>query len=78
MIEKRRLTCWDGMKRAAELLRQWLRIVSTLLNDLRQSPVGFLQALYSAAIAAGIHLYPFRTEQLSPPSPMVLTHQLEE
>ena len=52
--------------------------VGTLLNDLRQSPVGFLQALYSAAIAAGIHLYPFRTEQLSPPSPMVLTHQLEE
>src|SRR5215213_65173 len=26
----------------------------------------------SAVIAAGVHLFPFRTEKLSPPAPMVL------
>src|SRR5436190_22546241 len=29
----------------------------------------------SAAIAAGVHLFPFRTEKLSPPAPMVLGGQ---
>src|SRR5215813_9336998 len=29
----------------------------------------------SAVIAAGVHLFPFRTEQLSPPAPMVLGAQ---
>ena len=29
----------------------------------------------SAVIAAGVHLFPFRTEQLSPPAPMVLGGQ---
>src|SRR4051812_50229661 len=29
----------------------------------------------SAVIAAGVHLFPFRTEKLSPPAPMVLGGQ---
>ena len=29
----------------------------------------------SAVIAAGVHLFPFRTEKLSPPAPMVLGAQ---
>ena len=32
----------------------------------------FSQVLYCGGVAAGPHLYPFRTEPLSPPSPMVL------
>jgi hypothetical protein len=31
-----------------------------------------------AAIASGIHLYPYRTEKLSPTAPMVLPNQVEE
>src|SRR5574344_364798 len=37
-----------------------------------------LRLYTAAAIAAGHHLFPFRTEKLSPPSPMVLTYQSEE
>ena len=29
-------------------------------------------AIYQVVIAAGSHLFPFRTEKLSPPAPMVL------
>lgn len=29
-------------------------------------------------IASGLHLYPYRTEKLSPPAPMVLPHQVGE
>ena len=29
-------------------------------------------ALYQVVIATGSHLFPFRTEKLSPPAPMVL------
>ena len=32
----------------------------------------FSEALYQVVIAAGSHLFPFRTEKLSPPAPMVL------
>jgi len=28
--------------------------------------------IYQVVIAAGSHLFPFRTEKLSPPAPMVL------
>ena len=31
-----------------------------------------MSSLFEVATAAGSHLFPFRTEQLSPPSPMVL------
>jgi len=31
-----------------------------------------------AVIAVRIHLFPFRTEKLSSPSPMVLPHQVGE
>src|SRR4051812_50193919 len=30
---------------------------------------------FSAVMAAGVHLFPFRTEKLSPPAPMVLGEQ---
>src|SRR4029453_18385440 len=30
---------------------------------------------FSAVIATGVHLFPFRTEKLSPPAPMVLGGQ---
>ena len=30
------------------------------------------------AIATGIHLYPYRTEKLSPSAPMVLLYQVGE
>ena len=33
--------------------------------------------LFQAAIAAGFHLFPFRTEKLSPPAPMVLPARRE-
>ena len=31
-----------------------------------------LETIYQVVIAAGSHLFPFRTEKLSPPAPMVL------
>ena len=34
--------------------------------------------IIAVAIAVRNHLFPFRTEKLSSPSPMVLTHQLGE
>ena len=41
--------------------------------------VGFsLKTYIAVAIAVRNHLFPFRTEKLSSPSPMVLTHQLGE
>ena len=36
------------------------------------------QVIFAVALAAGFHLFPYRTEQLSPRAPMVLTHQLGE
>ncbi len=36
------------------------------------------QVIFAVALAAGSHLFPYRTEQLSPRAPMVLTHQLGE
>ena len=44
----------------------------------RVAPLSFLQEMprqkksIQVAMAAGIHLFPFRTEKLSPPAPMVL------
>ena len=37
-----------------------------------------LKQYIAVAIAVRNHLFPFRTEKLSSPSPMVLTHQLGE
>ena len=31
-----------------------------------------VQAIFPVVIATGFHLFPFRTEKLSPPAPMVL------
>ena len=31
-----------------------------------------MSALFQVVIVAGFHLFPFRTEKLSPPAPMVL------
>ena len=33
---------------------------------------GYVNPLYQVVIAAGSHLFPFRTEKLSPLAPMVL------
>ena len=38
----------------------------------------FSQKHIVAVIAVRIHLFPFRTEKLSSPSPMVLPHQVGE
>ena len=38
----------------------------------------FSQVIYAAVIAVRNHLFPFRTEKLSSPSPMVLPHQVGE
>ena len=38
----------------------------------------FLKTYIVAVIAVRIHLFPFRTEKLSSPSPMVLPHQVGE
>ena len=40
--------------------------------------VVFSQKHIVAVIAVRIHLFPFRTEKLSSPSPMVLPHQVGE
>src|SRR6476620_10865471 len=43
------------------------------LDRPRGEPAGRVPPLtLSAVIAAGVHLFPFRTEKLSPPAPMVL------
>lgn len=36
------------------------------------------QTPYQVVIAAGSHLFPFRTEKLSPPAPMVLQYNAGE
>ncbi len=38
----------------------------------------FSQVIYAVVIAVRNHLFPFRTEKLSSPSPMVLPHQVGE
>ena len=42
------------------------------------SEVFSLKSYIAVVIAVRIHLFPFRTEKLSSPTPMVLTHQLGE
>ena len=37
-----------------------------------QSLLWYVNRFIQAAMAAGFHLFPFRTEKLSPPAPMVL------
>ena len=42
------------------------------------SEIFSLKSYIAVVIAVRIHLFPFRTEKLSSPTPMVLTHQLGE
>ena len=49
----------------------------TIVLSLR-AVLSFLKTYIVAVIAVRIHLFPFRTEKLSSPSPMVLPHQVGE
>ena len=49
-----------------------------LRSSVSRYQVIFLKTYTVAVIAVRIHLFPFRTEKLSSPSPMVLPHQVGE
>ena len=48
------------------------RIISASENQKSAVLAVKMSSLFEVATAAGSHLFPFRTEQLSPPAPMVL------
>ena len=62
-LRKQALKCISDSERLEVRLRIWLF---------------FLKTYIVAVIAVRIHLFPFRTEKLSSPSPMVLPHQVGE
>ena len=73
---------YDVDRREAQRRRRQSRPVLIPRNLSRASeraPSGDLSSdIIAAAEESGTHLYPFRTEKLSPSSPMVLAHQLGE
>ena len=56
------------------ILSLYIKYVALLSREARDDSDGKIKA----AIASGIHLFPFRTEKLSPTAPMVLPYQVGE
>ena len=78
----------DGLSRAVLIARQLLSrgdsCVAGRMSGITWGivPVSFLVSLvnneYQVVTAVGLHLFPFRTEKLSPLAPMVLRCVVEE
>ena len=49
-----------------------------IVNEKFKREFTIMKRYKKVAIVAGIHLFPYRTEKLSPPTPMVLLYQVGE
>ena len=56
------------------ILSLYIKYVALLSREARDDSDGKIKA----AIASGIHLYPYRTEKLSPTAPLVLPYLVGE
>jgi hypothetical protein len=60
------------LKRKAESPKQQARQIPNWQKSFMLSALSFTLKRNSGAYIGGVHLFPFRTEKLSPPEPMVL------